>query len=78
MNASISSTFNWTVKILGLISMLILSIVALLLLGIVFGGIEPNGSTIEQITKFLFTHPWAMVTMLILAGWATLLFWKKK
>jgi len=75
---TVVSTFNWTVIILGLISMIILSIVSLLILGVAFGG-EPSGSSIiEQLAKFLFAHPWMIITMLVLSGWAVLLYWRKK
>ncbi len=76
--SSFINAVSWTVKILGSISMLILAIFALLFLGIMLGGIEPNGSVAEDVMRFLINQPLVMMTMLLLSLWAGIIFWKRK
>jgi hypothetical protein len=81
MNASTSTFLNvltWTVKISGGISMFILSSIAILILGVILGKIEPNGSTIEVVAQYIMTTPWLSITMIVLAILATIMFWRKK
>ena len=81
MNANASTFVNvltWTVKISGSISMLVLGAVALLILGVLLGKVEPNGSTIEIVARYIMTTPWLSIVMIVLAILATIMFWRKK
>lgn len=58
--------------------MLILSAVAILILGVILGKVEPNGSTLEVVAKGIMTTPWLSISMITLSVWAAILFWRKK